>query len=481
MPNLKKFLLFSLGAVFMLSSLHAQESYCGTQMTDEQMAWLRAFQADYANNPGSERGGTLKYVPVKVHIVGSDDGTGYYTLSNLYASLCQLNERYAETGFYFYVAGDIEYINNSAYNEHDWTDGSNMMEEYNVNGYLNLYMVKDPAGNCGYFSGWDDAVAVANACAMPNGTTIAHEFGHYFSLPHTFYGWEGGTPSPSDQEWVNGANCNAAADGFCDTPPDYLNYRWSCPGPLQTDIHGDTFYSDPTLYMSYALDACTGRFSNEQMDAMNANINGPRDYLLDHPVPADLELSGTPDLVVPENGTFGMYPNYVYFEWTPVENATKYHLQISYSSGFTAIAHDVVTTNNFYEEHDLKIDKTYYWRVKPLTELNTCADYSLAYTFTTGTEFSNVLQSDLFASIAINPNPLQAGYPLQLHITATVANDADCVIYDITGKQITAFTEVIQAGENDFNVELPVLSSGVYFLAVRSGEKSEVQQFIISE
>ena len=33
----------------------------------------------------------------------------------------------------------------------------------------------------------------------------------------------------------------------------------------------------------------------------------------------------------PLNNAVGLYPNYVYLEWTPVENATQYHLQISYS------------------------------------------------------------------------------------------------------------------------------------------------------
>lgn len=120
-------------------------------------------------------------------------------------------------------------------------DGEDMMDENNVDDLLNVYFVSDPAGNCGYFSPSDNGVAVAKSCAMPGGTTIAHEFGHFFSLPHTFYGWEYGIPDDEDQEWVNGANCNSAADGFCDTPPDYLDYRWNCPGPLQTDPNGDTF------------------------------------------------------------------------------------------------------------------------------------------------------------------------------------------------------------------------------------------------
>mgnify|MGYP000043822657 FL=1 len=53
-------------------------------------------------------------------------------------------------------------------------------------------------------------------------------------------------------EKVDGSNCEYAADGFCDTPPDYLAYRWTCNQSTGTsfgtmlDPNGESFKSDAT-------------------------------------------------------------------------------------------------------------------------------------------------------------------------------------------------------------------------------------------
>ena len=54
-----------------------------------------------------------------------------------------------------------------------------------------------------------------NSCAY-NGSTIIHEFGHYFSLFHT----HGPTNSAITTELVDGSNCTTSGDELCDTPAD---------------------------------------------------------------------------------------------------------------------------------------------------------------------------------------------------------------------------------------------------------------------
>lgn len=475
-----KKLLSIIAFVSFLIPLKAQSNYCGTLFSDDQMIWLRNFQNNYIPQDPGLRGGTTYYIPMKVHIVGNDDGIGYYNHTYLYTSICELNEHFAETGFVFYIYGELDYIDNSDFYEHDWYDGEDMMDENNVNDLLNVYFVSDPAGNCGYFSPSDNGVAVAKSCAMPGGTTIAHEFGHFFSLPHTFYGWEYGIPDDEDQEWVNGANCNSAADGFCDTPPDYLDYRWNCPGPLQTDPNGDTFFSDGTYYMSYSNDACTDKFSIGQQDAMIANLLGPRNDMLDFPTPVYVDLTETPTPVVPLNNAVGLYPNYVYLEWTPVENATQYHLQISYSSGFSAIAHDVVTTNNFYEEKNLQLDKKYYWRVRPLSPLNTCEAASLAFNFTTGSELTAVQESEIFNYFSVYPNPASSASTIDITYQTDESFSGTMNLLDITGKTVMIDEITITAGSNKLQLNLPELSEGIYFIQLNNGNKTDVLKLMIN-
>ena len=113
--------------------------------------------------------------------------------------------------------------------------------------------------------------------------------GHNLSIQHPFLGWEGNTfdyslPTPTEVyydytyfqdtlildtliidtafvELMDGSNCTFAADGFCDTPPDYLSNRWQCKPDsqsiiLQKDPNGVDFYSDGINFMSYAFNVC---------------------------------------------------------------------------------------------------------------------------------------------------------------------------------------------------------------------------------
>jgi len=456
-------------------SLSAQTAtgYCGTQQTEADLEWLRTFQSTYA--PGeAERGGSTYYIPTKVHIVGTDDGTGYYNLNHLYTAFCELNERFAETGFIFYIFEDINYVDNTDYYEHNFLDGGEMMEDYNVNDVLNVYFVADPAGNCGYFSPGEDGVAVAKSCAMPNGTTITHEFGHFFSLPHTFYGWEWGEPDEEDQEWVNGDNCNSSADGFCDTPPDYLAYRWNCPGPEQTDPWGDEFYSDGTLYMSYSNDECTNRFSEEQMDAMRANLLGPRNDFLDHPDPAFSEITGTLALIEPEDLALELYYNNVTMSWDGVTGASEYHLQISFSPSFSAITLDAITTETTFTTTVLEADRKYFWRVRPLAPANTCSPVSTARSFTTGTlAWTDVLTTDIFSNLVVYPNPATSGNEITVQYSSNNTSGIAINLFDMTGRRLLSETGTVISGNSSFNVELPLVAAGDYVLCLQSGDAIE--------
>ena len=84
------------------------------------------------------------------------------------------------------------YIGKTSWNNHpDYSDGEDMMHQNNFSNRINCYLVANPAGNCGYYTYSGDAIALSKNCISPSQHTWAHELGHYFSLPHTFFGWEG--------------------------------------------------------------------------------------------------------------------------------------------------------------------------------------------------------------------------------------------------------------------------------------------------
>jgi hypothetical protein len=443
----------------------AQTNYCGTVQTESDLVWLR--QSGHTEATGTS-GGDVIYVPLKVHIVGTDEGTGYLSLGTLFQNICDLNDQFAETGFYFYIYEDIDYINNTEYYNHDWLGGAYLMSENNEDDLVNVYFVGDPAGNCGYYSPSGNAVAIANACGGVGNSTIAHELGHFFSLPHTFYGWEYGLPDIDDQEEVDGDNCNTAADGFCDTPPDYLADRWNCSSPPTfTDPDGVDFQPDGTYFMSYSNDECQTQFSPLQQEAMIDNINGPRNELLDYD-PIDIVDVDSTNLVSPPDFAIDQYSNYTPVIWESVPGAIGYELSVSLTSSFTAITVSLFTTDTSAILTTLSPEKTYRWRVKVIGSGNTCEGYSTYRTFETGAQTLNVGLNDLSKEndIFIYPNPIIAGGNLQVQMNESVSGNMQFMLYDLAGRQIESESVLVNGGLA--GLRIPQIAPGVYTLNIQS-------------
>lgn len=477
---MRKLIILAGMAMLALPGISQITGFCGTTMSESQLSWLRDFQLHYTG-PSATRS-DLYYVPLKVHIVGNDDGSGYISVGTVLTDICNLNSQYAETGFYFYLYGDIDYINSSDYYTGDFTAGQDMMINHSVDNAVNLFFVGDPAGNCGYYSPYGDAVALANSCSAIGNGTIAHEIGHFFSLVHTFNGWEYGTPSMADQENVDGSNCNSAGDGFCDTPPDYLAYRWYCPGPVETDPEGQTFQSDGTYFMSYSNDACMNEFSGEQMDAMRADLNGPRHTMLTLTPPAYVDLDSVQPLL-PDDGITYVYPNYAQFSWEPVANASAYVLQIAYNASFTAIATDAWSTGTSVTVTNLLPERNYFWRVKAVSPANTCAGYSVSRAFSTGAEYFYSAIDDLSdnTSMHVFPNPAASSGTVRITCPGGITDNALLMIFDITGK--TVFSSTVSNGSTSGNVSitLPEIPEGMYILQLTEGGKSFNRKIIVSK
>ena len=353
-----------LAVLFFSISINAQDEtlhhYCGTQHIDDEFldyyfANRDKFYREYS---------PTYYIPLAVRLLGDNSGIGYFSFPEVMDAICQLNRDFSSTDLEFFL-GYIDSIpNDEWYNHEEYGPGVEMMRQSNISGMVNSYIVGDPAGNCGYYASQGNAVALKKSCTGPNDHTWAHELGHFFSLPHTFRGWEGidyeyRTPTSeySNQvrrtiEKVDDPNCSSAADRFCDTPADYLSFRWGCDSnsmslaPLK-DVNDVDFNADGTLFMSYSLDNCGSRFSWEQVDAMRANIEVRRSNLINLE-PQHLQI---------ENQEFvGNYPldsttiphRDILFDWDDVENADAYYVEVSRTPFFTYIvAKDIVYESEF--------------------------------------------------------------------------------------------------------------------------------------
>ncbi len=488
-------------------SLQAQEPQkadlfpCGT--APKLDPWL----VKYQNNPMDfpEDSDDTLYVGVQIHLVGSNTGSGRFANDRLLDAFCRLNEDYAATGIRFYFKNDWNLINNSAWYQHDSVvQGIQMMFQNNVPDALNAYFMSYPAGNCGYnlpYAG----VAIGHGCAGPNDHTWAHEVGHALSLPHPFIGWEDKVynfndptpdtltydythfhstpdtivPAPLDTalvEYLDGSNCGIAADRICDTKPDYLSYRWNCNGlgmstTQQKDPTGATFFSDGSLFMSYANDACQNRFSPDQIQIMRLKLQTDKSNWLaaeaqGGPFTSQTELlTPGPSDNVPASGTL--------LQWTSSPGATHYVVQVSRLSTFGVKELDLVVTDTFAYTSALLPNISYYWRVRPFNSSFTCTS------FTPNVKFTPVVSSVSAAGDAgwlIYPTLLAAGQSLVVEMPEKWVNEPlNCQVFNAAGRLVWRGERQFAGQKETLDLPSQAWAPGIYYL-VCTGRPGIVRQ-----
>ncbi len=483
---------FLLPLLFITSAslVAAQElAPCGT--VGERTAWLRQFQKGEIAH--SARGADI-VIHVSPHLLGNDVGEPF-RLDRALGALGALEQDFQGTGIRFVAPLPFDTIYSTAYNDHETVlEGADLMFANNVAGSLNLYFLRNPAGNCGYnlpYAG----IAIAFQCALASSVTIAHEVGHGLSLPHPFLGWEGGKSHDSSEpptfqapaprtvtydytyfqdtlirdttiidtalvELVARTNCRDAADGFCDTSPDYLATRWTCnqngESPThQLDPDGVSFTSDGSLIMGYADDACQTRFTDEQTDAMRTFATTRRASWLRTGVDSNAVVAHPqPDYIDGE-----VLPSEFEIPFEDVANATHYFVEVSARRSYGTITADGIVTDSSLplDPADFVPGTTYYWHVYPFNEHSHSVGFSQSYSFTYPQSSSTV--SAFRQNLPASPNPIQAGQLLSLGDRWAGAN---ATLLDMAGR-LTSLSSLTSTGE----VLIPkTLAPGLYTVQV---------------
>lgn len=486
----KTILAFSLAMGFLFSNVANGQSElhpCGTA------AGLSKWLVKYQQNPGAfPKSEQTLYVPLTIHLLGTDGGAGYFPIKKLHAAFCTLNADFEAADIQFFIEGDYNYINNSVYNNHEnFSQGSQMMSEFNVANTLNCYIVASPAGNCGY-AFYNLGIAVAKNCMDEDDHTWAHEIGHYLSLPHPFLGWEGIdhnyseaapiTVNNRDVELVDGSNCTVAADGFCDTSPDYLNYRWACGDDTlsaitQTDPMGATFKSDGSLFMSYSFDVCPTRFSDEQTGAMQANLLEERFNLLYNQIPLPPIPDTTIVLTYPTDGETVNY-NSVTLEWDSVPNAQSFIVQLSPIPSFGIIIHQSVVETNSVDITGLDVNRNYFWRVRPFSSFYTCTSYSQRSSFTTA-GITAVHTIEGVSTIKIFPNPINADGTVHISFGSSKSLSLYLKLYSLSGKKLRTKRVEAKPGHNSISINYSGLTSGIYLLGLENEQGRIFEKIVV--
>ena len=499
---------------------------CGT--IPGKSSWLKDYQADPSRfRPILEsRGASTMYLPVTIQIVGTDDSLGMAGLDAVLLSFCELNQDFAASGIQFFIEPPIRYVYETAFYRHDSVKaGGIRMLQNNVANTINVYFVADPAGNCGYnlpYAG----IAMNNGCI--SGHTFAHEMGHCLSMPHTFLGWEGGIgwggnpvqsfngPAPErvtinytdfkDTLFLNdtliidtvyvekvarsgaSSNCSNAADGFCDTPSDYLAFRWPCSSQnsisstIQYDPDTVSFRSDGWYIMSYAYDDCQVGFSQEQIDAMKSYVLTEKPNWLYNQSP-NVDSVGVLQPIQPLAGSIVSTQNPI-FSWNAVEGATHYFLEV-YKEPYAVnqILERVVLTDTFYQMNRTLQPRPasfpYAWRLMPYNYGNTCRGYNQPINFNTALS-SSVLVEDVFSEWDIRPNPVNVGTSLKLYVPVLSDQNVELNIYNAAGIKVWN-TDIIKENATDFEILIPQnWSNGLYFAELRNNRGARsVKKFMV--
>jgi hypothetical protein len=472
---------------------------CGTGDSPAHInEWLQ--KLDHSQLATESTNSDTVWLATQIFLVHAPTGSPAITLDSLKRTFAVLNRRFAPAKIQFYQAGMPRFIVNQIWsNPPDKQIATLMIDSFNLTRVVNIYFTNlGSQGLCGYAyypnSGPGGpisrgAAVMSYSCSGPESGTLAHELGHFFSLPHPFQGTSGDPAAPTAERVTRNfnetaprlsANCNTAGDFFCDTKADPYSARWQCiSNPATFDINGDRFFADSSLIMSYAANTCRDIFSNNQMNAMNATIasgSASRGYLLARQRPVTSEITAEAMPLSPSIGATDVQPNFAHFNWTAVPGATFYHVRIKRAI-LPALLKDTVVAGTFLSVYDNKmnINTDYQWSVTPYHE----NDFNVVkpitwYDFRTSTRTATHVFEQELADISIYPNPTQAGS--RLNILRSGDEALDVFVYDLKGRQV--FSHALEANEQA--VFLPMdLTAGTYLVRLQNQQGQNKTQKIL--
>lgn len=494
--------------------LQAQQvsGFCGVTATDALLLTDR-LQENLQNrdNVVTERG-AIQYVPVHFHLVGDPLGDGKIKESKVLDQLCTLNEQYADMDIRFYLSPHSAFnslfnyninTNNVYNNQSSWLT----MHNNRHTKAMNIYVVNDIPASPGtegdplayYNIPRDWIVAKKSVVSRSGKVEVPHEVGHFFSLLHTFNGWESNQFDATDPSWpiaptlspdgvpterADGSNCETAGDYLCDTPADY-NLGLGFP-----DCDYDLGAKDPTgalvdpmeiNMMAYFL-GCTEEhiFTPEQQDVILSDLaSSSRNYLDNNFAPIATAITTPTNLLSsPANGSTTQFYDEVLLEWKPVDGATYYLLEVDIVFDYNtpnSQSHVVTSTSKLIT--GLLPNRTYYWRVRPFNEYVTCATPRQQSFKTPAT--SDVREIAGLSAFQIAPNPAQ-GETTTLFVHAEDNFAANLLVLDVAGRQVYAQTN-LEFTSGDATVELPLtgLENGLYFVSLQNGEGRAVRKITV--
>lgn len=429
-------------------------------------------------------------IPLTAHIIRMSDGTGGLSMSDLNTSIAQLNVAFQPVNFEFELCA-VKYIDNDGYFDGITQAFDSESEEYEmaqsslVFGTVNVFYIPNAIiGGWSSFS-WQlsskdkDWNVIKNSSAT-NGSTLAHELGHYFDLIHTHEGCDGGCEELVDRD--NG-NCGQPGIGdlLCDTPADprlfykfpdnsysylvdsdcnYIENPTDASGNtyVLTDANGIPYTPDTRNMMSYTRIACRASFSPEQIVRMQQSFAVGRSYLFSDCTGCENTLDVTYNFNNEHNQHFEVN------DWITSTTTVNTGTDITYDAGNYICLNTGFLADNgsvFLGKIDGCDDAL------PLINEQSDTENSTVYATEDNEKRS---ETDELVTFKNRPNPFTGITTIEF----TLKEDSSVTlsISDVTGRQLTVLIDSEQqsAGTHQVTFDGNAYSAGMYYYTIQADE-----------
>jgi hypothetical protein len=216
-----------------------------------------------------------KTLSVAIHIVTDSLNQPNITQQQINDGLDTVNHDFAPICLRFKICSQDTIYSYKYYRFDKQLETPEVESIYSVANIINVYIVGSIVnpGVAG-FAGPTGNIAVLSHGCITDYKCWSHEFGHFFSLLHTF-------DTAAGSEFVNESNCATAGDLICDTradidPAPITNCQWT--GTNQ-DANGDYYTPIIGNIMSYHPSTCKTPFTVGQLNQMLNYYITFRNYL----------------------------------------------------------------------------------------------------------------------------------------------------------------------------------------------------------
>ena len=514
---------------------------CGSEVTEEQIELMiitRALRDNMILDIDNFRAAPLD-LKIKVHVLRESPSATLVDSdiieSQVDASIQQASDIFAQTGISFSRLGTINYIFESVEDpdgnnipdiypklDKDDDDIISVLESHWVDNAINVFytpsLINSSNSNlCGNASlpssypkpriiidtglNFDNTeTTVANSCAL-NGSSLAHEIGHYFFLFHTQQG-----PSTSKGIIANelaargkDSNCGpGVGDELCDTPADptgldtgtsFINVFMSatteyhiknCASNIPNctlshsdmakqcdykDSKGYLYKPDPTNVMSYSHSGCRTNFSNGQIERMIKSLIIDRPELLDGSADC-LVFTGYDDM---HKHNAGEPLETTEASGTIVSEATVEGETIVNANDGANVIYSAGNYISLYPSFEAEYTSTFLAHIEgcePATNLKTDVLVS---------------SSSVLSGLTVSPNPFSQDAAIEFDLFED--KQLTISVFDIVGNQISTLVKAkqYQAGKHHLPIDGTNLPTGIYYCTIQAGNHIETQKMVLTK